>query len=220
MKKWKLAALAASMALLLLAAGCGGGPAAPGGGADGGAKTSSAADGGASSQAPDVSSETPGVSSETPMPPAGASALAFATTDLDGAAVDSGILAANTLTVLNVWATWCPPCVEELPELQQLSEAYADRGVQVMGVLEDGVAGGARDEAVIADAKLLLEDAGAGYTVLLPDESIQAELISTMQYFPTTFFLDAGGNVVETAIGARSFEEWSEIVDETLEKLG
>jgi peroxiredoxin len=36
--------------------------------------------------------------------------------------------------VVNFWATWCPPCVEEMPDLQQVREAYRDRGVEVIGI--------------------------------------------------------------------------------------
>lgn len=197
MKQWKKAALAALMAALLFMAGCGGAPAQTSGGADGNASSSAVA-----SQA------------------GGASTLTFETVDLDGNPVNDAIVTASTLTVLNVWATWCPPCVEELPELQKVSETYADKGVRVVGVLEDSIVDGARDEGAIADAKLLLADAGAGYAVILPEENITASLISTMQYFPTTFFLDSGGNVVETVIGANSFEDWSGIIDEALENLG
>src|SRR5690606_9627000 len=39
--------------------------------------------------------------------------------------------------LLNVWATWCPPCREEMPALQELHERYADRGLRVVGVSVD-----------------------------------------------------------------------------------
>lgn len=42
--------------------------------------------------------------------------------------------------VVNFWATWCPPCVEEMPDLQQIREAYRDRGVEVVGIGIDSAA--------------------------------------------------------------------------------
>ena len=40
--------------------------------------------------------------------------------------------------VLNFWATWCPPCIKEMPDLDRLQAAYAQRGVQVVGLAVDG----------------------------------------------------------------------------------
>ncbi|OFV97511.1 MAG: hypothetical protein A3F68_11540 [Acidobacteria bacterium RIFCSPLOWO2_12_FULL_54_10] len=41
------------------------------------------------------------------------------------------------IVVLNFWATWCPPCIEEMPSLNRLSELYAERGVEVVAVSVD-----------------------------------------------------------------------------------
>lgn len=202
MKQKRIAALAAAAALLLSLTGCFGAPASSG----------------AASSMPPAGS---GSQSPAPAGQGGEWGLALDTTDLAGGAVDATAFAANRLTLLNVWATWCPPCVAELPELQQVSEAYADSGVQVVGVLQDGVnEAGARDEEVIKAAGLLLEEAGADYLILLPDAALNETFINTMQYFPTTFFLDANGEVVETVVGSNDFAGWSEMIDETLAKLG
>ena len=42
--------------------------------------------------------------------------------------------------VVNFWATWCPPCVEEMPDLQRVRDAYRDRGVEVIGIGIDSAA--------------------------------------------------------------------------------
>jgi peroxiredoxin len=44
------------------------------------------------------------------------------------------------LLVVNFWATWCPPCVEEMPDLQRLRDAYRERGVEVIGIGIDNAA--------------------------------------------------------------------------------
>ena len=64
-----------------------------------------------------------------------------------------------------------------------------------------------------------MQDKGVNYRVILPDEYLQTEFIDSMQYFPTTFFLDSEGNLVETVVGANNFESWGKLIDETLEKL-
>jgi len=139
---------------------------------------------------------------------------------LDGTAVTSEDFSGNKLTVMNVWATWCSPCVEELPHLQEVSKAFADKDVEIIGVLHDGVSElGVRSDSTIADANKLLTEAGADYRVILPDTAIMETLIAQMQYFPTTFFLDQNGNVVETVIGARDAAKWEDIINAALEKV-
>jgi thiol-disulfide isomerase/thioredoxin len=146
--------------------------------------------------------------------------LSIATTDLSGAEITDESFAQNRLTMFNVWATWCPPCIEELPELQEISRTFADQGVQVVGVLQDGVTElGVPDEKVIENAQALLKDAGANYTVILPDETLMTELINQMQYFPTTFFIDSEGTVAHTVVGAKDFEDWSDEIKGILSEI-
>jgi thiol-disulfide isomerase/thioredoxin len=146
--------------------------------------------------------------------------LRIDTTDLNGASVTSDDFSKNKLTILNIWATWCPPCIGELPELQKISETFAERGVQVVGVLQDGVTElGAPHEKTVENALALLKDANADYVVVLPDETLTTEFISRMQYFPTTFFIDSEGLVVHTAIGAKDFEDWSDEINEILAEI-
>ncbi len=141
------------------------------------------------------------------------------TITLDGDAYTSAELAANKMTVFNVWATWCPPCVAELPHLQQISEDFQDEGVAIVGVLQDGVTElGEQDADAIVSANTLLKEAGVAYPVILPDATLQQIFIRTMQYFPTTFFVDNAGNVIKKVEGARDYEEWSKLVREILEE--
>lgn len=64
-----------------------------------------------------------------------------------------------------------------------------------------------------------MDDAGANYRVFVPNDFIQDNFISTMQYFPTTFFVDSDGEIFDTVIGAHTFEEWGELVDKALESI-
>ncbi|MDR0434619.1 MAG: TlpA family protein disulfide reductase [Gracilibacteraceae bacterium] len=143
--------------------------------------------------------------------------LGIDTVTLDGEPITHEAFAENDLTVLNIWATWCPPCVRELPHLQEVSARFKDRGVQIVGVLQDGVtAAGAPAGDVIESAKTLLQTTGAAYTMILPDETITLNLIAKMQYFPTTFFINAKGEVVETVIGANDADSWEETINAVL----
>ncbi len=143
--------------------------------------------------------EQPAPAEEQPAPESAEMALHFSTTAFDGAAVDESILSEASVTMVNFFEPWCPPCIAELPELQKLYENYADKGFNLIGVYstEDGTA------AVLADA-------GIGYPVL---RYVPAFDGFQTGYVPTTVFLDAAGNQLgETVIGARSYEQWEEIV--------
>jgi len=166
----------------------------------------------------DTVTNTPG-STEEKSESDGWENLSIDTTDLNGTEITEENFSQNKLTILNVWATWCPSCIAELPELQKISEAFADQGVQVVGVVKDGVSEGVPSEKNIENAQKLLEDAGASYTVILPDKTLTAKFISQMQYFPTTFFIDSEGTVVHTVIGAKNFEDWSDEINVVLSEI-
>ena len=127
----------------------------------------------------------------------------FSTTALDGTAVDESVLAGHTLTMINFFEPWCPPCIAELPDLEKLYETYAPEGFQILGVFstEEGTA------EVVSDAAL-------SYPVLryVPEfDPFQTG------YVPTTIFVDGDGRIVgETKIGSNSYAGWEAIVKELL----
>jgi thiol-disulfide isomerase/thioredoxin len=87
--------------------------------------------------------------------------------------------------VLNFWATWCPPCVEETPSLSQFAAAYANKGVVVLAVSVD------RDEK--AYRRFLDKFKPAFMTAR--EEKIHADYGTFM--YPETYIIDAKGKVVE-----------------------
>jgi cytochrome c biogenesis protein CcmG, thiol:disulfide interchange protein DsbE len=106
------------------------------------------------------------------------------------------------VVVLNFWATWCAPCVEEMPSLVQLQQRFKDKGITVVGVSVD----------VDADAyhKFLKDYKIDFVTVRDPDEKT-ANLYGTFKW-PETYIIDRNGIVRRKFIGP---VEWSqpEIVD-------
>jgi thiol-disulfide isomerase/thioredoxin len=142
--------------------------------------------------------------------------VSFETVDLAGSAVSSDF-SPYRLSVLNYWATWCPPCVEEIPLLAKLSDEMNE--IQVIGVLIDGVGsdGEANAEAIGA-AKKILSDSSALYLNILPDSRMLSSEIAKMQYVPTTLFVNSSGRVVKTLVGSgsRTLEEWKSEVEAAL----
>ena len=130
----------------------------------------------------------------------------FDTTDLDGNPITEQILAGHSLTILNFWEPWCGPCVNELPALQKLSEEYADKGVQVIGIFSTPDS----DEEVRA----ILNRLGVTYPIL--HHCSDLDFLQTM-YVPTTAIIGPAGNIVkESFAGALDYEGWVKLVDSLL----
>ena len=142
----------------------------------------------------------------------------FETADLDGNPVNSAeLFGAHALTMVNLWGTYCGPCIDEMPDLAELSARLEEKNCAIIGVVVD--ASGRNQESVIESAKEIIADTGVAYPNLLPWDGIAGDLPS--QYIPTTYFIDAEGRIVGgAAIGSRGADEYEELIDDALASLG
>jgi len=108
----------------------------------------------------------------------------YAARDLEGAEVALADLHGRVV-LLNVWATWCPPCRKEIPELQALHEEHARGGLEVLGVSVD--AAGADPQV-----RAFMEEFGMTYTVLR-DAGDRAASTFRLHGVPATFLIDREG---------------------------
>ena len=140
------------------------------------------------------------------------------TVDLDGNRIDGSLLAGHRLTMVNIWATYCSPCISELPELARLSRDMESQGVQVVGIPSDCVDNSfAPAPMLVAYAKELLGGAGADYPQLLPNVDMYMKFLASVNSVPTTFFVDETGTLVgQVYIGSRDYDAWAAIIQETL----
>jgi len=124
---------------------------------------------------------------------------AFTAKDLNGNTVTNDIFAQKELTVINIWGTFCGPCIGEMPELGQWAGEMPDN-VQLIGLVTD--ISGENDTAHVDLAKQILEKAGADFVNLIPGEDFQS-ILGWVTGVPTTLFVDSQGNLVgEPIIGA------------------
>lgn len=145
----------------------------------------------------------------------------FTTQDINGNTVTQGIFKDYDLTMVNIFTTWCSPCVGEIPDLEQLHQQMADQGVNVVGVVLDVLnEKGEVDQDTLEKAQLLAEQTGATYPFLLPDSGYFNGRLTGIDAVPETFFVDSNGNIVgETYSGSGDLAYWLEIVEQTLATL-
>ena len=135
----------------------------------------------------------------------------FAATDMDGNAVDESILSGKKVTMINLWAPWCGPCVGEMPDLQKLNEKYADKGFQVIGVI---------DEADLNNADETIKNTGVKYPILKLGDSSSALYQAVIGHpefqnaIPFSFFVDENGKQIGQAYTGAY--DWEPIVEELL----
>lgn len=143
----------------------------------------------------------------------------FTAVDLNGSTVDQGVLQEAKITMVNVWATFCSPCISEMPDLGALHAAYADKNVQVIGIVTDVVnQSGEVDTAQVELAQSIVDKTGANYLHLLPSQDLAENVLRDVSVVPTTFFVDAQGNLLtEAYLGSRTQDEWSKVIDSLLE---
>lgn len=145
---------------------------------------------------------------------------AFSTTDLEGNTLDQSILAGYDLTMVNVWATFCGPCINEMPDLGELAAEYADNGVQIIGLVSDTMdSDGTISDSQVETAKEIVAETGADYRHLLPSDDLLG-ILSQIYAVPTTFFVDSEGvQVGDAIVTAQSKEKWIETIDGMLAEV-
>jgi len=112
----------------------------------------------------------------------------------------------NRIVVLNFWATWCQPCLHEIPAFNKLHTKYQNKGVTFLGIA-------ANDQAEIERFTKILPIA---YPILIGGESqayeIAAEFGNIYSIIPYTVFIAANGRIHTTAAGLLSEQETENII--------
>ncbi len=166
----------------------------------------------------DTSAEDAASASEQPS--AAGILSQFSAQDLEGNSFDQTMLQDHTLTMVNVWATFCTPCINEMPDLGTLAQEYQDQGVQIVGLVSDVLTmDGSLDQDQMELAREIVASTSADYTHLVPSEDLYF-LLGQISSVPTTFFVDENGaQVGGTYVGSKDKEQWQEIIDQLLTEV-
>ncbi|MQP74339.1 redoxin family protein [Stenotrophomonas sp. MYb238] len=154
------------------------------------------------STAPVAAAAAPLLAPGDPMP-------AFTLPDLDGMPMQFPGRFLGRPLLINVWASWCAPCIEEMPELARFAARHADDGPQVVGLALD------THEAVLD----FLGNVPVYYPIVLETPGpadVSVRLGNSQGLLPYSVLVDAQGRVVKQKLGpfkAGEIEEWAELDD-------
>lgn len=145
----------------------------------------------------------------------------FKTKDIYGKNVTSAVFEDADVTMINIWGTFCGPCIREMPDLGKLNAANAKNNFQVLGIVIDSVnRKGQPVPKTVETAKTIVSQTGADYLHIIPDTMLLNGVLKDVFAVPTTIFVDSRGNQIgQVYTGSRSLEEWQKIVDEVLKSV-
>lgn len=113
--------------------------------------------------------------------------------------------------LLNFWATWCPPCKKELPDLSQIAKDYSGKNFKMIGI--------SVDENPLA-LKTFLNSNALSYTILHETGGLLEKYMSvtggTDNVIPQSFIIDKNGKIVEVIIGGKSKQEFISLINKYL----
>ena len=136
---------------------------------------------------------------------------AFSTKAINnGSTYDNSMFSKAKVTMVNVWATTCGPCIQEMPHIQQLANNYAGRGLKVVTVLGDSETPGCINTALAIIGGIQ----GFNLPVLRNNSSVAAAFPAGA--YPTTYFIDSNGNILKVVTTSNSYDKWCSIIDNLL----
>ena len=140
----------------------------------------------------------------------GSTSVDFSLPDLSGNTVALSELLEKGPVVLDFWATWCGPCIKELPFIQALHEEFADRGIVVVGISQDTPKTVSRVKPFVKSRKLT-------FPILLDKNQ---DLMRTFKIasIPYVCIIDTTGEMVYSHMGYKPGDE-KELRDEIIEIL-
>lgn len=135
----------------------------------------------------------------------------FSARTLDGKTVTQDLFKDYKVTMINIWATWCSPCVKEMPDLAKLHSSMLPSGTNMISICVDAAENP-------EGAKQVLASVSAGFTTLVPNADL-APFLNGVSALPTTVFVDSKGNFIGKAITGAPGREPAAAYAKTLQEL-
>ena len=132
----------------------------------------------------------------------GTEAPEFALPDLEGKVVKTSDLRGKVV-ILDFWATWCPPCRQEVPHFVALHSKYRDQGLAIVGL--------SLDKGGVQDVKPFAEEYNVNYMMLIANDETARDY-GGITGIPTTFVIDKDGKIVKRFMGYTDPEVFEETI--------
>ena len=134
----------------------------------------------------------------------------FTAKTITGSTVTNEIFASKKITMVNIWGTFCPPCIGEMPELGEMARSMpAD--VQIIGLVCDA----SENSPQIQSALKITQEANANFVNIIPDAQLM-QFIEGVEAVPTTIFVNSKGEVVGKAIIGADMEGYKNELEKLL----
>lgn len=134
----------------------------------------------------------------------------FTAKTIKGETVTNEIFAAKKISVVNIWGTFCPPCIGEMPELGEMARNLpAD--AQLIGLVCDA----SEESAQIQKAIQITQEAKANFVNIIPDAQLM-HFMENVEAVPTTIFVNSKGEVVGKAIIGADVEAYKDELEKLL----
>lgn len=164
-------------------------------------------------------SNTPSVENKTEQTKediANSKNIEFKTKTINGKDIDNSVFKNNKLTMINIWATYCGPCINEMEDLEKLYLEIKKENVNLIGIVID-TSNNKENQAL---AKKISDKKGVTFANIIPDEKLINNLLTSVQAVPTTIFVDNKGAIVgKPILGSNSKENYKKAIEERLTSL-
>ena len=138
--------------------------------------------------------------------------LTFETTDLDGNPINSQqLFSQNKITMINIWATNCGPCIKELPELEKMNEEFKEKGGAIIGLVNDVPVG---NNKYLQEAQTIVKETGVTFPNLKVWDGFENDLETVGT--PVTYFVDSNGKLVGEPILGAHVDKYKEKMEQFL----
>ena len=144
----------------------------------------------------------------------------FQAMDLDGNEVTQQIFKNADVTMINVWGTFCGPCIDEMPELGEFAREYADKNVQVIGVVSDVPYTETGSQDMANKVRKIMKQTGADYLQLHTSKDLDRLLVSNVLGYPTNILVDKNGKLIsDSEIVGGTRQDWEDAADQALREV-
>lgn len=136
----------------------------------------------------------------------------FQAKTITGKPVTNEIFAAKKITVVNIWGTFCPPCIGEMPALGEMARSLPN-DAQIIGLVCDASEGSPQIQKAIN----ITREAGADFVNIVPDKNL-ISFMENVEAVPTTIFVNSNGEVVGKAIIGADVEGYKNELERLLKQ--